>query len=294
MFSGATLITPNIEEMTAFSGIHADSDERAVAACRKVLSAADIGAVLLTRGPAGMTLVERDGGVLHVPAETHRIFDVTGAGDTVAATVAAGLAAGAPLAEAVRLANTAAGIVVAKPGTATVSPQELRQAVGVAHGDGVVPVEMAVERAALWRGLGLKVGFTNGVFDLLHRGHLHSLEQAKRRVDRLVVGVNSDSSVRRLKGPDRPVQDEDARAAVLAALRFVDLVVVFGEDTPENLIRVVRPDLLFKGADYRGRTVPGADFVTASGGRVELLPLLEGYSTTGTVTKVRGGTPPPG
>src|SRR5690606_5089618 len=137
VFSGATLITPNIEEMTAFSGIHADSDESAVAACRKVLAAADIGAVLLTRRAAGTTLVERDGSDLHAPAARHRLLDVTGAGDTVAATVAAGLAAGAPLTEAVRLANTAAGIVVAKPGTATVSPRELRQAVGAAHGDGV-------------------------------------------------------------------------------------------------------------------------------------------------------------
>jgi D-beta-D-heptose 7-phosphate kinase/D-beta-D-heptose 1-phosphate adenosyltransferase len=259
-----------------------------------VLAASDIGAVLLTRGAAGMTLVERTGAVLHVPAETHSVFDVTGAGDTVAATLAAALATGAPLAEAVRLANTAAGIVVAKPGIATALPQELRQALGAARSGGVVNRHEAAEHVALWKSLDLTVGFTNGVFDLLHRGHLHSLEQAKRRVDRLVVGVNSDTSVRRLKGPDRPVQDEAARAAVLAAIRFVDLVVVFDEDTPETLIRTVRPDRLFKGADYAGKAVPGADFVTANGGSVELLPLLEGYSTTGTVTKVRGGKPPAG
>jgi D-beta-D-heptose 7-phosphate kinase/D-beta-D-heptose 1-phosphate adenosyltransferase len=292
VFAGATVITPNLEEMAIFSGIHADTDESAVAACHKVLTASDIGAVLLTRGAAGMTLVERAGGVLHVPAETHSVFDVTGAGDTVAATLAAALATGAPLAEAVRLANTAAGIVVAKPGTATALPQELRQALGAARSGGVVNRHEAAEHVALWKSLDLTVGFTNGVFDLLHRGHLHSLEQAKRRVDRLVVGVNSDASVRRLKGPDRPVQDEAARAAVLAAMRVVDLVVVFDEDTPETLIRTVRPDRLFKGADYAGKAVPGADFVTANGGSVELLPLLEGYSTTGTVTKVRNAKPP--
>ena len=288
VFAGATVVTPNIEEMQAFSGIRADSDEAAVAACRKVLDTVAIDAVLLTRGAGGMTLVERGMAPLHVRAETLRVFDVTGAGDTVAATLASALAVGTTLADAVRLANTAAGIVVGKPGTATAQPQELRQALGAARGDGVVDRAEAAERVALWRNLGLKVGFTNGVFDLLHRGHLHSLEQAKRRVDRLVVGVNADASVKRLKGPSRPVQDEEARAAVLAALRFVDLVVIFGEDTPEDLIRRLAPDRLFKGADYAGMDVPGAAFVTANGGTVEFLPLLEGYSTTGTVAKVRG------
>jgi len=290
VFAGATVITPNIEEMLAFSGIRVDTDEAAVAACQRVLDTVAIDAVLVTRGAGGMTLVERGGKApLHVPAETHRVFDVTGAGDTVAATIASVLAIGAPLADAVRLANTAAGIVVAKPGTATAHPQELRQALGAAKGDGVALRAEAAEHVRLWKNLGLKVGFTNGVFDLLHRGHLHSLEQAKRRVDRLVVGVNSDASVRKLKGPDRPVQDEMARAAVLAALRHVDLVVVFGEDTPEELIRALKPDLLFKGADYAGQEIPGGAFVKANGGAVEFLPLIEGYSTTGTVARVRDG-----
>ena len=222
-------------------------------------------------------------------AETHRVFDVTGAGDTVVATLAAALAVGAPLADAVRLANVAAGIVVAKPGTATVRPQELSHALGAGLGDGVVSREDAAARVAEWQAKGLKVGFTNGVFDLLHRGHLHSLEQAARRVDRLVVGVNSDASTRRLKGPERPVQDEATRAAVLAALRFVDLVTIFGEDTPEELIQAVKPDMLFKGADYAGQQIPGQAFVEANGGSVTLLPLLEGYSTTSTVKKVREG-----
>ena len=288
-FAGASVVTPNIEEMTAFSGIRADSDESAVAACRKVLDMAAIDAVLLTRGSAGMTLVGRDAAPLHVRAETHRVFDVTGAGDTVVATLAAALAVGAPLADAVRLANVAAGIVVAKPGTATVRPQELTHALGAGFSDGVVSRDDAGPRIGEWQAKGLKVGFTNGVFDLLHRGHLHSLEQAARRVDRLVVGVNSDASTRRLKGPERPVQDEATRAAVLAALRFVDLVTIFGEDTPEELIRAVRPDTLFKGADYTGQQIPGQAFVEAHGGSVTLLPLLEGYSTTSTVKKVREG-----
>ncbi len=288
-FAGASVVTPNIEEMTAFSGIRADSDESAVAACRKVLDMAAIDAVLLTRGAAGMTLVGRDAAPLHVRAETHRVFDVTGAGDTVVATLATALAVGAPLADAVRLANVAAGIVVAKPGTATVRPQELTHALGAGFSDGVVSRDDAGLRIGEWQAKGLKVGFTNGVFDLLHRGHLHSLEQAARRVDRLVVGVNSDASTRRLKGPERPVQDEATRAAVLAALRFVDLVTIFGEDTPEELIQAVRPDTLFKGADYTGQQIPGQAFVEAHGGSVTLLPLLEGYSTTSTVKKVREG-----
>jgi D-beta-D-heptose 7-phosphate kinase/D-beta-D-heptose 1-phosphate adenosyltransferase len=289
VFAGATLITPNIEEMTAFTGIRADSDESAVAACRKVLALSAIDAVLLTRGAGGMTLVTRDDAPLHVAAETRHVFDVTGAGDTVVATIASALAAGAALPDAVRLANTAAAIVVAKPGTATALPQELRQALGAPRGNGVRDRQEAAEYARLWRSLGLKVGFTNGVFDLLHLGHLHSLEQARRRVDRLIVGVNSDNSVRRLKGPGRPVQDETARAAVLGALRMVDLVVVFDEDTPEELIQAVRPDLLFKGADYAGQEIPGGAFVKANGGAVEFLPLLSGHSTSGTVAKVRKG-----
>lgn len=289
IFAGATVVTPNVEEMTAFSGIHADSDASAVAACRAVLDRAAIDAILLTRGSAGMTLVRRGDEPLHVRAETKRVFDVTGAGDTVVATLAAALAVGAPLADAVRLANVAAGIVVAKPGTATVRPQELSHALGAGLGDGVVARDDAAGRVAEWEAAGLTVGFTNGVFDLLHRGHLHSLEQAARRVDRLVVGINSDESTRRLKGPQRPVQDEATRAAILAALRFVDLVTVFGEDTPEELIQALKPDMLFKGADYTGQQIPGQAFVEANGGSVTLLPLLEGYSTTSTVRKVRDG-----
>ncbi len=289
VYAGATVITPNREEMQLFSGIVPDSDAAAVTACERMLTRVAVDAVLLTRGADGMTLLTRGGGApLHVRAETHRVFDVTGAGDTVAATLAAALAVGVPLADAVRLANVAAGIVVAKPGTATATPQELRHGLGTAMGDGVVDAATAAAHVAEWQRLGLKVGFTNGVFDLLHRGHIHSLEQAARRSDRLVVGLNADVSARALKGPGRPVQDEATRAAVLAALRLVDLVVVFAEDTPEALIRTLKPDLLFKGADYAGKDIPGGAFVTANGGAVALLPLLEGYSTTGTVKRVRG------
>jgi D-beta-D-heptose 7-phosphate kinase/D-beta-D-heptose 1-phosphate adenosyltransferase len=288
VFGGAALITPNLEEMRAFTGILASTDDLAEQASRLVLERSPIDAVLLTRGSGGMTLVERGHPPIHIRAETHRVFDVTGAGDTVVATIASALAVGAPLAEAVQLANTAAGIAVSKPGTATVHPQELRQALGAPRDGGIASWDDAAENVELWQGLGLKVGFTNGVFDLLHRGHLHSLEQARSRVDRLVVGLNTDASVKRLKGPDRPVQDEHARGAILAALRYVDLVVMFEQDTPADLIAALRPDVLFKGTDYANVEIPGADFVKAHGGSVELLPLLEGHSTTRTVAKLRG------
>jgi D-beta-D-heptose 7-phosphate kinase/D-beta-D-heptose 1-phosphate adenosyltransferase len=288
VFSGATVITPNKEETAALTGISPNDDMTAVAAAEGLLARASVDAVLVTRGAAGMTLCERGRPPLHVRAETHRVFDVTGAGDTVVATLASALAVGIALADAVRLANVAAGIKVSKPGTATVTPQELRHGLGAAMGDGVADVAAAAAQVLAWKKLGFRVGFTNGVFDLIHRGHLHSLEQAARRSDRLVVGINSDTSTRRQKGPQRPVQDQSTRAAVLAALRFVDLVVIFDQDTPEALIRALSPDLLFKGADYQGKEIPGGAFVEANGGEVVLLPLLEGHSTTGTVKRVRG------
>jgi D-beta-D-heptose 7-phosphate kinase/D-beta-D-heptose 1-phosphate adenosyltransferase len=286
LFAGARLLTPNLEELAAFTGIKADSDEAAEAACRRVLANVAIDGILVTRGAAGMTLVERGAKPLHIRAETHRVFDVTGAGDTVIATLAAALAVGEPLAAAVRLANTAAGIAVTKPGTATVHPSELRHALGAAKAASVAELGEAVDRVTLWKSQNLKVGLTNGCFDLLHRGHLYSLEQAARRVDRLVVAVNSDASTARLKGPGRPVQDLATRSAVLAALRFVDLVVPFDEDTPEQLIHALSPDILFKGSDYAESDVVGGDHVKANGGRVELLPLLAGHSTTSTVKRL--------
>jgi D-beta-D-heptose 7-phosphate kinase/D-beta-D-heptose 1-phosphate adenosyltransferase len=289
IFEGATLLTPNADEMARFAGMAIESDADAEEAGARVLDKVAVDAILITRGEHGMTLCRPGEPPLHVAAETHRVFDVTGAGDTVAATLAAALAAGLSLSDAVRLANAAAGVAVTKPGTATVSPAELKQALGVAAAANVMTPAEARDQVAAWRRQGLKVGFTNGCFDLLHRGHLHSLDQAARRVDRLVVGLNSDASTARLKGPGRPVQDLDTRAAVLAALKYVDLVVPFDEDTPGPLIETIVPDVLFKGADYAEADVVGGAFVKANGGRVELLPLLPGYSTTATVGRIRSG-----
>ena len=288
VFAGADILKPNIEEMALFTGLRPRSDDEAEAACRRLIEIAGVGAVLFTRGEGGMTLVRASGGQpLHVRAETHRVFDVTGAGDSVIATLAATLAGGEDLEDAVRVANAAAGIAVAKPGTTTVLPSELRAALASEFSSGAMEAAEAARQVAEWTGQGLKVGFTNGCFDLLHRGHLYSLRQAALRVDRLVVGVNSDASTRRLKGPTRPVQDEATRASVLAALRYVDLVVVFDEDTPERLIKTLSPNVLFKGADYAEDQVAGGAFVKARGGRVELLPLLPGHSTTATVRRLQ-------
>lgn len=286
LYAGATLLKPNTRELEHFTGLNIDSDEQADVASRRILEAHSLDAVLVTRGPDGMTLVRRDAAALHVRAENRRVFDVTGAGDTVAATLAAAMAIGLSLSDAVRMANAAAGVVVAKPGTATVHARELKQALGVEAAADIMPRQEALDQIRQWKDQGLVIGFTNGCFDLLHRGHIYSLEQASRRVDRLVVGVNSDGSASRLKGPGRPVQDLATRVAVLAGLRFVDLVVPFEDDTPAELIRAVGPHVLFKGADYAESEVVGGDIVQAAGGRVELIPLLPGHSTTFTVERL--------
>jgi D-beta-D-heptose 7-phosphate kinase/D-beta-D-heptose 1-phosphate adenosyltransferase len=228
-----------------------------------------------------------------VPAWTREVWDVSGAGDTVIAIFALGIAAGGSVLDAAQLANLAAGIVVGKVGTATASTLELSDAIDAADEhletqselDNVVTRDQAVEQVARWRRMGLKVGFTNGVFDLLHPGHVSSLRFAKSKCDRLVVGVNSDASVRELKGPARPIQDEQHRSFVLAALGFVDLVVVFPEASSENLIAAIMPDVLLKGGDYKPHEVVGAGIVTNNGGEVIITPTLDGFSTTNIVTK---------
>ncbi|MCB9959921.1 MAG: D-glycero-beta-D-manno-heptose-7-phosphate kinase [Rhodospirillaceae bacterium] len=291
-YRGATVLTPNLGELRVAAGLPVDDDEAVVAACRRLIESCDTEAVVATRSEAGMTVVERSGTVAHLPAQALEVFDVSGAGDTVVATLALGLGAGVPLVDAARLANAAAGIVVGKVGTATVSQAELLHAL---HGaatardeEKVQPLAQAVDQVATWRRRGRTVGFTNGCFDLLHPGHVSLLRQARAACDKLVLGLNSDASVARLKGPGRPVQPEAARAAVLAALGTVDLVVIFAEDTPERVIEALRPDVLVKGADYTVDTVVGAGFVQSYGGRVVLADLAPGHSTTSTVARLRG------
>jgi len=237
-----------------------------------------------------MVLVTSEGDVTRLPAETREVFDVSGAGDTVVATLAAALSVGAELEEAAALANVTAGIVVGKVGTAAAYASEVAH--GLRHQDlskaeaKALVMDAASDRVELWRRQGLKVGFTNGCFDLLHPGHVSLLNQAKAACDRLVVGLNSDASIARLKGPGRPVQSEVARTTVLASLATVDMVVIFGEDTPVRVIEKLRPDVLVKGADYRIDEVVGGDLVQGYGGKVLLARLEAGYSTSATLSRI--------
>jgi D-beta-D-heptose 7-phosphate kinase/D-beta-D-heptose 1-phosphate adenosyltransferase len=254
---------------------------------------ADCEAMLVTQSERGMTLVTRQGESIHVPALPVKVRDVSGAGDTVAAALALALAAGANWEGALRVANAAAAVAVSKKGTATVTPAELRRKIlphaSLAAEEKIAPADALEAHLAEWRRQGLRVGFTNGCFDILHPGHVKVLTAARGACDRLVVGLNSDASVRRLKGEGRPVQDEQARAEVLAALEAVDLVVIFEEDTPIRLIEQVRPSVLIKGGDYTREQVVGHEIVEKSGGEVLLVDVLEGHSTTTLVKRAREG-----
>jgi D-beta-D-heptose 7-phosphate kinase/D-beta-D-heptose 1-phosphate adenosyltransferase len=246
--------------------------------------------VLVTRSAKGLTLVRRDRSAMHLPTRAREVADVSGAGDTLVAALAVALSAGASLPEAAMLANATAGISVAKQGTATVSQQELLDALHlrelVATDRKVANWEEAVARVSAWRAAGLRVGFANGCFDLIHPGHVRLLSEARAGCDRLVVALNTDASVKRLKGPNRPVQNETSRATVMASLAPVDLVTLFDQDTPLELITLLRPDVLVKGSDYTVSQVVGADLVQSWGGRVLLVGLQEGHSTTGTIRRM--------
>lgn len=291
-YAGVTLIKPNRKELIAATRLPALHDDEIEAAARIVQADTNIPHVLVTRGERGMTLVGPDEALAHLPTRAREVYDVSGAGDTVLATLAAAFAAGATPLAAAHLANLGAGIVVGKTGTAPIRLTELAAALVGGAAGGSQKVLTAADAACAvetWRSLGLRVGFTNGCFDLIHPGHVSLLAQARAACDRLIVGVNSDASVRRLKGPTRPVQDETSRATVLAALSSVDLVVVFDEDTPMELIEALKPDVLVKGADYTVATVVGSDFVQSYGGRVVLAELSAGHSTTATIGRM--GTP---
>lgn len=291
-YKGAAYVSPNRAELAHASGAAADTTDQILDAAQQVMETSGVAAMLVTRSEDGMSLIGRDGTVSHFTAEAREVFDVSGAGDTVVAAFAAALAGGTEAADAAALANTAAGIVVTKAGTAVVSAAELiahtHEADLKASDAKVRPLDEALRVVAGWRERGLRVGFTNGAFDLLHPGHIASLTQAKSHCDRLVVALNSDASVRGLKGSSRPIQNETARAMVLGAMGQVDLVVVFAEDTPLELIKAIRPDVLVKGGDYRLDQVVGADVVQSYGGTVVLADYVDGHSTTRTVSRMAG------
>lgn len=291
-YQGATVITPNRKEIEDATGMPAQSDEEVIAAARELIGRYQFEFVLVTRSSKGMSLIGADGDFRHLPTQAQEVFDVSGAGDTVVGTLALGLAAGISLSESVSLANSAAGVVVAKAGTAVVLPHEIQTSLlnsGQKRAQKALTLDDALRRVEEWRGQGLSIGFTNGCFDLLHAGHVHLLDFARSQCDRLIVGLNSDSSVRKLKGASRPVQTEAVRSAVLSSMESSDMVVVFEDQTPLKLIEMFSPDVLVKGSDYNVDTVIGADFVISNGGRVAFCPLMEGQSTTATIAKLNAG-----
>ncbi|MDE2337062.1 MAG: D-glycero-beta-D-manno-heptose-7-phosphate kinase [Alphaproteobacteria bacterium] len=296
-YRGATVITPNRKELEEATGMKAGTDDEVRAAALKLIAECGVDTVLATRSKDGMSIVARDAEPVHIPAQVREVYDVSGAGDTVVAAFAAGLAAGLPVENAALLANIAAGIVVGKPGTATARRDEIRDVLAARPGAQKFSAlrsaskwgtaEDAATQAERLRTRGLKTGFTNGCFDLLHPGHVSLLRQARAACDFLIVAINSDASVKRLKGSGRPVQNDAARADILSALDMVDMVVVFEEDTPIELIRRIKPDVLVKGGQYKLEEVVGHDVVMSYGGTIVRADMEEGFSTTHTISRMK-------
>lgn len=289
-YRGAYLLTPNRKELSEAIDAPIPDVAAAEKAARMLIEKHDLQGILAKLGGDGVCLVMKNQPAQHFRTDTREVYDVSGAGDTVVATFALATAGGFALPDCAELANLAGSIVVGKIGTATVSRDELARALLHEHMQGdakiAASVTTAKEIADLWRKQGHRVGFTNGCFDLLHPGHVSLLRQSRAACDRLIVGLNTDASVKRLKGENRPVQNENARAAVLASLADVDLVVLFGEDTPYELIKELHPEVLVKGADYTVETVVGSDLVQGWGGKVVLAKLIDGQSTTSMVDRM--------
>lgn len=292
-YAGATLITPNLSEFEAVVGACHQDDTVISARARHLCEQHGFEAVLVTRSERGMTLQSKEGEPLHLPALAREVFDVTGAGDTVISAMAAGLASQDSFENSTRLANVAAGLVVGKVGTATVTREELQGALLQSEGDvqdlpafGVVTEQEAVAAVARLKAEGQRVVMTNGCFDLLHPGHVTYLSQAAALADVLIVAVNDDASVTRLKGPDRPINGIESRMSVLAGLRSVSYVVAFSEDAPARLIEAISPDVLVKGGDYTIKEIAGHEHVLESGGEVIILEFVEGFSTTATIKRI--------
>jgi len=287
-YRGATLLTPNIGEFEQIVGT-CPSEEILVEKGRQMVRELELEALLITRGEHGMSLIREDEPELHIPARTRDVFDVTGAGDTVISALGASLAAGMELPEAVGISNIAAGLAVSRVGTVAVSGPELRREVLRDGGSdrGVMSPEQLLLAVTDAREHDEKIVFTNGCFDIIHAGHVGYLNEAREQGDRLIVAINDDDSVRRLKGEGRPINPVERRMAVLSGLESVDWVVSFAEDTPEALIEVLRPDVLIKGGDYGVEEVVGADIVQEYGGEVKVLSFLDNCSTSAIVEKIQ-------
>jgi len=292
-YAGATLITPNLKELGEATQMPVDDDASIALAAGKLISLNGFEGVLVTRSQDGMTLVQKGNRIMHFEADAKEVFDVSGAGDTVIAAMAAGIAAGISFEKAAALSNVAAGIVVSKVGTAVVHPEEIINAVhqrDVSNArERVVNLVTAAERVEKWRRRGLKIGFTNGFFEILRPFHVHMISQAAKKCDRLIIGINGDQSVKRVLGR-MPLMNESARCSVLASLENVDMIIPFLENDPISLIGSLRPDVLFKGDNYKMADVVGADFVRSYGGEVVLVPISEEFENDGDAVRITGNT----
>lgn len=288
-YQGAFLLTPNMAEFEAVVG-PCKTEQQLFEKAQQLVHDCQLQALLLTRSEQGMTLFHASGKHQHFNAHAKEVFDVTGAGDTVIATLASSLSIGIELSEAVHLANTAAGIAVSKMGAATVTPLELKLALHnhQNHSHGIIEKDNLAWQVAFEQSLGKKIVFTNGCFDILHRGHVQYLNEAKALGDRLIVAVNDDQSVKRLKGDSRPINTIDDRLAVLSSLQAVDWVIAFSDDTPKPLLQAIKPDILVKGGDYDVAGVVGGDIVKSYGGEVQVLSLQQGKSTTKIIDSIQG------
>lgn len=288
LYKGATMLTPNLSEFEAVVGACAHQEEL-VAKATRLISDVQLSALLITQGEQGMTLIEQSGNYTHYPTQAKEVYDVTGAGDTVIATLAASIACGQSFPDAAQLANVAAGIVVGKLGTSVITLEELQQSLDSSPNfhQGKIELPLLLQAVRNFRNAGERIVFTNGCFDLLHPGHVHYLEKAKKLGDKLIVAVNDDDSVKRLKGSDRPINTLSDRMSVLAGLRAVDWVVAFSEDTPQNLIEAIQPDYLVKGGDYTESEVVGGQWVKTHGGKVVLIDFVEGYSSSAIIEQAQ-------
>ena len=283
-YRGATLITPNLKELTDISGVKVDNSDKIVhSAARNVLNRYNLEAILVTRSEKGMSYINAKTDE-DMPTEAKEVFDVSGAGDTVVATLAASLAAQLPLFDSIKLANKAAGVVVGKIGTSPILISELEECINNTDANSkIIDIKNIANIANTQRSKNKKIVFTNGCFDILHKGHVSYLERAKNEGDILILGLNSDASVKRLKGESRPINNQEARATILAALECIDYVVIFEEDTPLNLIKEVRPNILAKGGDYKIEDIIGREYAE----QTITIPFVEGYSTTNTIKKMQ-------
>ena len=288
-YTSATCITPNFTEFSSITGDIPNEDEAIMDIAPHLCTELDLDKLLVTRGSKGMVMVDKQHTIISLPADAKEVFDVSGAGDTVIACIAACRSMDWPWHSATEFANMAAGIVVGKSGTKPISIMDImeRMAGADASSQKVMPLEKAMTKIDQWKAEGLKIGFTNGCFDILHTGHIHLLHSSAALCDKLIVGLNSDASITGLKGPDRPILPQEERSTLIAALKSVDMVILFDEETPIKLIKAIKPMMLIKGKDYEKSQVVGADLVESWGGEVALVDLMEDKSTTSIIEKIK-------